>query len=72
MASVSAAALAGRRAAASRRPTTSRQFFFGGGDKKESSGGTIYDFTVQNIDGGEVSLKQYEGKVCLIVNVASE
>lgn len=29
-------------------------------------------FEVQNIDGGEVSLKDYDGKVVLIVNVASK
>ncbi|OQR74392.1 glutathione peroxidase-like [Tropilaelaps mercedesae] len=33
---------------------------------------TIYDFTVKNIDGNDVSLKKYEGRVCLIVNVASK
>ncbi len=33
---------------------------------------TLYDFTVQDIDGQEVTLKQYEGKVILIVNVASK
>ncbi len=33
---------------------------------------TIHDFTVKNIDGEEVSLSQYEGKVCLIVNTASQ
>lgn len=32
---------------------------------------TIYDFTVKNIDGKEVSLADYRGKVCLVVNVAS-
>ena len=32
----------------------------------------IYDFTVKDINGGDVSLKQYEGKVLLIVNVASK
>jgi len=32
---------------------------------------TIYDFTVKNIDGKDVSMKQYEDKVLLIVNVAS-
>ncbi len=33
---------------------------------------TIYPFTVQDIDGHEVSLSAYKGKVVLIVNVASE
>ncbi|MCL7035266.1 hypothetical protein MKW94_009753 [Papaver nudicaule] len=33
---------------------------------------TIYDFTVKNIDGTDVSMKDYAGKVLLIVNVASK
>lgn len=33
---------------------------------------SVYDFTVEDIDGNEVSLKDYEGKVLLIVNVASK
>ncbi len=33
---------------------------------------SIYDFTVQDIDGNEVSLAEYRGKVLLIVNVASK
>ena len=32
---------------------------------------TVYDFTVKNIDGKNVSLSQYKGKVLMIVNVAS-
>jgi glutathione peroxidase len=32
----------------------------------------IYDFNVKTIDGQEVSLSQYQGKVLLIVNVASK
>eukprot|EP00245_Coleochaete_scutata_P010276 TRINITY_DN3573_c0_g1_i1.p1 TRINITY_DN3573_c0_g1~~TRINITY_DN3573_c0_g1_i1.p1 ORF type:complete len:239 (+),score=66.69 TRINITY_DN3573_c0_g1_i1:91-807(+) len=32
---------------------------------------TFYDFTVKNIDGAEVALSEYKGKVALIVNVAS-
>lgn len=32
---------------------------------------TIYDFSVKNIDGKDISLEQYRGKVALIVNVAS-
>jgi hypothetical protein len=35
--------------------------------KKASS---IYEFTVKDIDGNEVSLEKYRGHVCLIVNVA--
>ena len=33
---------------------------------------SIYDFAVKNIDGEEVSLSVYKGKVLLIVNVASK
>ena len=33
---------------------------------------TVYDFTLKNIDGKEVSLADYKGKVLLIVNVASK
>jgi glutathione peroxidase len=32
---------------------------------------SIYDFTVNDIDGNPVKLEQYEGKAILIVNVAS-
>ncbi len=32
---------------------------------------TVYDFKMKDIDGKEVSLSQYKGKVLLIVNVAS-
>jgi glutathione peroxidase len=32
---------------------------------------TMYDFTMKDIDGKEVSLSQYRGKAVLIVNVAS-
>ena len=33
---------------------------------------TIYDFTVYTIDGKEIPLSEYAGKVLLIVNVASK
>lgn len=33
---------------------------------------SLYDFTVQDIDGEEISLSEYKGKVVLIVNVASK
>jgi glutathione peroxidase len=33
---------------------------------------SIYDFAVKDIDGEEVKLEEYEGKVILIVNVASK
>lgn len=31
----------------------------------------IYDFSVKKVDGTEISLKEYEGKVLLIVNTAT-
>ena len=33
---------------------------------------SIYDFTMRSIDGQQVSLKSYHGKVVLLVNVASK
>jgi len=33
---------------------------------------SIYDFNVKSIEGKEISMSQYKGKVLLIVNVASE
>lgn len=33
---------------------------------------TVHDFTARTIDGKEVALSQYRGKVLLIVNTASE
>ncbi|XP_045476139.1 probable phospholipid hydroperoxide glutathione peroxidase [Harmonia axyridis] len=32
---------------------------------------SIYEFTVKDIDGNEISLEKYRGNVCIIVNVAS-
>src|SRR6202521_3197021 len=32
----------------------------------------LYDFTMKSIDGQQVSLKSYSGKVVLLVNVASK
>ena len=32
---------------------------------------SIYEFSMRDIDGEEVSLAKYRGQVCLIVNVAS-
>lgn len=45
---------------------------FGAGSGQEVAGDSIYDFTVQDIDGQDVSLNEYNGKVVLIVNVASK
>ena len=39
---------------------------------KEALVKSIYDFTVKDIDGKDVSLGQYKGKVVMIVNVASK
>lgn len=33
---------------------------------------SIYEFTAKNIQGEDVSLEKYRGKVCIIVNVASQ
>lgn len=33
---------------------------------------TIYDFSAKDIDGNERSLREYEGKALLVVNVASK
>ncbi len=33
---------------------------------------TLYDFKLKNIDGKDTDLAHYKGKVCLIVNVASQ
>ncbi|MGA2561680.1 MAG: redoxin domain-containing protein, partial [Terracidiphilus sp.] len=33
---------------------------------------SIYDFTIKSIDGQQVSLGSYSGKVVLLVNVASK
>ena len=33
---------------------------------------SIYDFNVKTIDGEEISMSKYKGKVLLIVNVASK
>ncbi|XP_062144400.1 probable glutathione peroxidase 2 [Alnus glutinosa] len=38
----------------------------------EDSSKSIYDFTVKDIRGNDVSLSEYSGKVLLIVNVASK
>jgi len=33
---------------------------------------TVFDFTVKDLDGNDVSLDKYKGKITLIVNVASQ
>lgn len=39
-------------------------------DPKKAS--SIYDFTVKDTYGNDVPLEKYKGKVCLIVNIASQ
>ena len=49
-------------------------YFFNGTSSdsaSESSSATVYDFTVIDNQGNEVSLSQYRGKVLLIVNTAT-
>lgn len=36
------------------------------------TGKSIYDFTMKDIDGKDVSLSQYKGKIVVIVNTASQ
>ncbi|KAL8119611.1 putative phospholipid hydroperoxide glutathione peroxidase [Apium graveolens] len=38
---------------------------------RAATGKTLYDFNVKDIDGKDVNLSKYKGKVALIVNVAS-
>lgn len=33
---------------------------------------SIYDFTVQDTYGNDVPLEKFKGKVCIIVNIASQ
>lgn len=42
------------------------------GEPKGGKPAMIYDFTLKNIDGNEVSLSKYRGKALLLVNVASQ
>lgn len=43
-----------------------------GSPKKETHMTSVYDFKVTDIDGNDVNLADYKGKVLLIVNVASK
>ncbi|KAL5052485.1 hypothetical protein RYX36_033167 [Vicia faba] len=47
-------------------------FFFRRFNMAEKSSKSIYDFTVKDIRGNDVSLSEYNGKVLLVVNVASQ
>ncbi len=40
--------------------------------KSKAYASSIYDFTVKDIDGGDVKISKYEGDVLMIVNVASK
>ena len=55
----------------SRRQSFQCRALFGGGTTKPVPS-SIYDITVNTIDGSEVSMAQYKGKVVLVVNVASQ
>jgi len=44
----------------------------GEGEKEETGMKSIYDFRIADIDGNDVNLADYKGKVLLIVNVASK
>nr|ANA75381.1 glutathione peroxidase [Hevea brasiliensis] len=46
--------------------------FFSSRNMAQESPKSIYDFTVKDIQGNDVSLSKYSGKVLLIVNVASK
>jgi len=37
-----------------------------------ASPSSLHDFTVKNIDGEQVDLSRYAGRVCVVVNVASK
>jgi len=44
----------------------------GAADKTEKKGSPVLDQKMESLAGGQVDLSEYEGKVLLIVNVASE
>lgn len=44
----------------------------GMGSSSSQPEGSIYNHTLTDADGQQVSLREYEGKVMLIVNVASK
>jgi|TARA_B100001540_G_C15810353_1_gene644221 glutathione peroxidase len=60
------------RARRARGSMQSVRAFFGGGDKAATSSKSAHDFTVKSIDGEDVPLSKYAGKVMLVVNVASQ
>jgi len=71
---VSAAAISTGIPAASARSfaTSSQSYSTSSNNESWKSAKSIYDFTAKDIHGKDVDLKEtYEGKVVLIVNVAS-
>ena len=43
-----------------------------GKDAKSTHDGTFHDLVSTDIQGNPVNFKQFEGKICVITNVASE
>ena len=43
-----------------------------GKDAKSTHDGTFHDLVSTDIQGNPVNFKQFEGKVCVVTNVASE
>ena len=41
-------------------------------DKSATEAKSVYDFTMKDIDGKDIKLSDYKGKVVMIVNVASQ
>jgi glutathione peroxidase len=55
-----------------RKLILSLMVFLAAGGMTAANATSIYDFTMNSIDGQPVSLKSYSGKVVLLVNVASK
>ncbi len=55
-----------------RKLILSLMLFLAAGGMAAANATSIYDFTMNSIDGQPVSLKSYSGKVVLLVNVASK
>ena len=43
-----------------------------GKDAKSTHDGSFHDFVSEDIQGNAINFKQFEGKVCVVTNVASE
>ncbi|KAL4436645.1 hypothetical protein ABPG75_003784 [Micractinium tetrahymenae] len=59
---------AARAAAPAARQQTRTMALFGG---SAATKGSLYDFTVKGIDGQDINMSKFKGKVLLIINVAS-